>query len=285
MATQLFQPPHGSPAWFHAMVAASQDSVRTEVVTLTPTLASELLKNNDRNRSVRQTKVQQYTADITAGRWVFNGEPLIVSRNGLLNDGQHRAYAVIDANTPIQTLIVFGVDRDSRTTIDQGGARGAADYAQMEGLQNAATATSIARMVMAFERANGLHLSKTKEVTNAEIMDRLYSDPKIAEAAHFAVGTARHANKYAAGTVLGFCFYMLSRINPGEAQAYMDEVCLGEGLRRGDPAHTVREKLLDEGKARDRKASIIFRGWNFRRRGRKVQPNGLKSTLPFPALI
>jgi hypothetical protein len=267
------------------MVSASQDTVLTDVVNLTPELASELLKNNDRNRSVRQTKVQQYATDIVAGRWVFNGEPLIVSKNGLLNDGQHRAYAVIDSNSPISTLIVFGVDRDSRTTVDQGGARGASDYAQMEGVLNAASATSIARMVMAYERTDGQHLSKTKEVTNAEIMARIASDPKIGDAAHFAVSTARHASKFAAGTVLGFCFYVLTRIHRGEAERYLEQVCIGEGLRRGDPAHTVREKLLDEGKSRDRKASIIFRGWNFNRRGRKVQPNGLKSTLPFPALI
>jgi hypothetical protein len=285
MATQLKQAPHGTPAWFHQTASLAQNDVITEVVMLTPQLATEILKYNDHNRHIRQTKVAQYSADMSSGRWMFNGEPIIISKDGKVNDGQHRAHAVIDANTPIKTLMIFGLDRDTRTTVDQGSARGAGDYAAMEGIQNAMTASTIARLVMAYERSSGQSLHAAKEVTNAEIMQRLHDDQKIAEAATYGTSVGRHANKFAAGTVIGFCFCILSRIDYAEAKTYMDQVCMGEGLRRADPAHTVREKLLDEKKDRARKAAIILRGWNFYRRGRKVQSNGLKATLPFPALV
>lgn len=286
MATQLFQPQHSSVEWFRETVAKAKIfGIITEVVDLTPALADEILKANVGNRAVRQTKMAQYAVDMAAGRWVFNGEPIIISIDGQMNDGQHRALAVIDANTTIKTLMVFGVDRDSRTTVDQGGARGSSDYAQMEGIQNASSASAIARLVIAYDRAEGQNFHLTRAVTNAEVMQRLHDDANVHAAAHFSVAVGRHAREIVAGSQVGFCFYVLSRISRTDAETYLTQISVGENLRRGDPAMTVREKLLTVGKSRDRNVAVILRGWNFYRRQRKVKVNGLVAVLPLPALM
>ncbi|WP_156353152.1 MULTISPECIES: hypothetical protein [unclassified Sphingomonas] len=285
MATQLFQPPYGSPAWFHTAATSARDGIAFHQVRLTPELANEMLKNNEGNRHVSPLLVAKYSADIVAGRWALNGEPIIVSKDGKLNDGQHRASAVIDANTPIDVVMVFGVERETRTTVDLGKVRTLSDILSMEGVANAALSAAIANMVLAYERSSGQNLHHSKYITSGESKARVHADPAIAAAATYATTKTRYAKKYVGGSAIGFCFYILSRIDLNAAHEYLDKVCMGENLKRNDPAHSVRERLLNEGKQRDKKVSVILRGWTFYRRNRSVAPTNLPASLPFPAVF
>ena len=285
MATQLFQPPHGSLAWLDDAIARSQDRVFSETILLTPMLANELLKNNEANRHVSPLVVQQYASDVRGQRWSLNGEPIIVAKNGQMNDGQHRCLAVIDANEPIEVVITFGVTRESQATVDTGKKRTVADIAGMRGVPNAALASAISRMAIAFERSNGRNLHASKEISSAENLDRAQTDAAVAEAATYATSHSRYCKQHVGGSAIGFCFYILTRIHRNDAKAYLDQVCIGEGIKRNDPAHSVRERLLNEGKQRDKKVAIILRGWTFYKRGRNVGPTSLPATLPFPALF
>lgn len=243
----------------------------SEVVTLTPEIAAELLRRNDNNRSLRATKITQYAADIASGAWTLNGEPIIIAKTGELNDGQHRCLAVVEANRPMSVVMMFGLPRESRTTIDQGAQRSAADYASMDGVPNAAVAAALARMVEAYERSDFKNLTATKFVTNADVQTRIECDPAIAEAASFAAGQARFIRRYAAPAVVGFYYYAFRAIDSADAEKFMHQVCRGEGLKARDPAWAVRHRLLNAGKlSRPHNAHIIFRGWNAFRQGRPM---------------
>lgn len=278
------QPQAGTVHWLNQCIERGKSEVFSEVTTVTPGLAGELLRRNSGNRLVRQTKAQQYAIDMRAGRWAFNGEPIIISNTGELNDGQHRLQAVVDANLCIPFLLVFGLSRESRETVDQGAARGASDYLGMGGMQNATTAAGIARLVLAYEATDGQE-AETKMVTNAATVERARNDAAIAASAHFSVTTGRSARNYVAGVVIGFCHYMFSRIDEADAVEFLTQVCTGQALAAGSPALAVRERLLAEGKSRQPKIAIIFRGWNFYRRKMKVRNTSLPKTLPFPALV
>ena len=67
------QPAHGTIHWLNACIEKGKSSVFSEVVTLNPGIAAELLRRNEMNRSVRSVKSAQYAADIRSGRLVFNG--------------------------------------------------------------------------------------------------------------------------------------------------------------------------------------------------------------------
>jgi len=286
MATQLFQPPHGSPAWLHAVIQDAQDQPKMHVVDVSPALAKAMLDLNDNNRNIRRSKLAQYTADMAAGKWTLNGEPVIISKDGKLNDGQHRCVACIDANVTVPMMLVFGVDRESRLTVDQGGARSAGDFLGMEGVPNATTVSAIARMAIAYERNEGRALGNSNYVTSAEIRDRVAQDVEIAEAAKFAVSNNHYASRFCPGSIIGFAYYVLSRIHHDEAKSFLERVCRGDGLSIGSPAYTLRQKLLDDSKTRDRRIALILKAWNFHRRGvKRVATSSLNSVLPFPALI
>lgn len=282
MATKLFQAPHGSPAWFHAMVAkaAASDEPIMEIVEVNPSLAGEMLKNNPDNRILRTSKLTQMANDIRDGRWVFNGEPIIISRDGLLNDGQHRANAVVEANCPIKSLLVFGLARESRTTLDQGGARSAGDYLMMQGVKNGNIVASVGRWLLAYESADGKGLGAANYVSNGEIIARYGDDPFVARAATFATTMNRYAKRYATPQMVGFSHTLFSRLNPTDAEAFMRQVCMGENIKKTDPAFAVREGLMREKLTALEKIHIIFRGWNSYRQKRPLSLAKVQGNLP-----
>lgn len=278
------QPPAGTIHWLNQCVERGKSEVFSETVTVTPGLAAELLRRNENNRGVKQVKAGQYAADMRAGRWAFNGEAIIIANSGELNDGQHRMQAVIDANISLPFLFVFGVSRTSRETVDQGAARGAGDYLAMGGMSNATIVSTIARLVLSYERSGGQNID-TREVTNSEVVARARNDGGVSKSAHFASTTGRKANQYVAATVIGFCHYVFEEIDGADAEYFLTQVCTGEGLNAGCAAIAVRERLLALGKSRQQKAAVIFRGWNFHRRGMKVRTSSLPATMPLPALV
>lgn len=284
MASNVAKLPRGAEAgtvqWFNECVERGKRGVFSETVTVTPGLASVILERNPENRNVRPAKVAQFVSDIRAGRWAFNGEPVIIAKTGELNDGQHRLGAVIDANKPIPFLFVFGVERDTRTTVDQGSARTAADYLGMKGASNATAAAAIARIVIAYERSGGQDIAQTRFVTNAEVLARATSDPGIAEAAHYAMCKRTHTRTFCAPSPIGAALYILKQEHASDAEAFMDQVCVGEGLRKADPAFAVRERLWTTTRHASQKLEVIFRGWNAYRSGRPLHLVKVFGNLP-----
>ncbi len=279
------QPPFGSPAWLQAVID-NTTAPHVEFVNLTPALAKDLLDRNDGNRSIRQTKMLQFACDMIDGKWAMNGEPIIVSADGRLNDGQHRCLAAIEANTSIPVVIMFGIDRETRLTVDQGGARTAGDFLGMEGVQNAAAVAAIARLAIAFERNDGRAFTDSQRITSREIRERVATDEGLARSATFGHTEGSYSRNFIAASSIGFAHYVLSRINRADAEEWLARVCRGDGIKLKDPAHTLREKLIGAGRlGRDKKLKMLLQAWNFHRRGMKVGPSHISSEPPFPALF
>jgi len=276
------KPEAGTINWFNECVREGQRDEFFTKTLVTPGLAAELLKRNADNRPVSDLKVQHYAADMRAGRWSLNGEAIKVSKDGLLNDGQHRLLALIESNTPTVLHFGFGFDRSTRTTLDQGRARTASDYLAMDGFHYATGSAVAARLIIAFERSNGDSISERRYVTNAEVTERVRRDPKITESAAFAQKDFRSYRGLVAHSIMAACHYILSEIDENDANEYLAQVASGEGIRKGDPAYAVRQAFLTARERADSMA-IIFNGWNAYRQGRKLSI--ARPTKNLPALI
>ncbi len=279
------QPQAGSVPWLNQCVKLSQGGIFSEVTILTPGLAEVLLARNVSNRGLRKAKLEQFSRDMAAGHWTLNGEALIVANDGSLNDGQHRCHAVIDANTPVPMLITFGLEPESRLTVDQGAMRSAGDFLAMQEVPNASLQAAIARMLIAYGRSRGKDLNTAHQVTSFEVREKVTNDLAIAEAATFGHTNGRYSKPFVSGSLIGFAYYLFAEIDEDDAVEFLEKVCRGEDLKVRDPAHTLRERLRDSDKSRNRKLAAIFKAWNFHRRGMKVGLNSLNSELPFPALV
>lgn len=277
------QPQVESLAWFDKACERGRSGIVTERVLVTPGLAAGILLRNPDNRNISPTKAQHYATDMAHGRWQENGETIIVSSDGLLNDGQHRLQAVIDANAIVPFTFVFGVSRESRLTVDQGRARSAGDYLSMQGCHYAKNAATAAKFIIAYERSDGKNISARADITNGEIVARVSADDDIVTSAAFAHKHLKEYRSLFSHTVMAACHYILSEIHPGEAETFLTTVALGENIKRGDPAFAVRQAFMSDKRERQDAMEVILRGWNGYRQG--TQMKSAKVYRVFPALI
>jgi hypothetical protein len=255
--------------WLNEQLAAAVKPVFV-AVELTPALAEVLLDRNPQNRKVSPTRVSQLARDIRNNAWKFNGEAIIVSTDGLLNDGQHRCAAVLEAGQPIQTLMVIGVERDSRDTVDHGAIRSPGDDLALHGYTNTACLAASARFLWRWHTYGFIEHSGQTAPTRADLIRTVEEYPRIADAAHMFDGKGIKANAVAPRPLLAFCYFAFCTVAPAEdAKAFFDGLLEGVGLERGSPVLYARNRLVTERnmlKVND-KIELLFRAWNAHRAG------------------
>ena len=105
--------------------------MKTEVVKVTPELATKWLEGNTHNRPVRDTRVHQYAQDMRAGRWRLTHQGIAFASDGSLIDGQHRLWAIIEAQVPVEVSVSRGMDPESQQYIDEGLPRTVVDVLRL----------------------------------------------------------------------------------------------------------------------------------------------------------
>ena len=112
-------------------------SISSNVQTVTPQLAADILKANTLNRPINEATVADYVDQMKKGLWKLNGEPIIIATGGQLLDGQHRLKAVVDSGVTISAVVIYNVDPSAFSTIDTGRVRTAGDIFSIDGIENA----------------------------------------------------------------------------------------------------------------------------------------------------
>jgi hypothetical protein len=101
--------------------------IKSEVVTITPEMASQMLCHNTGNREVRDSIVAKYMRIIARGEWKLTHQGIAFDVDGKLVDGQHRLMAIVRTETAVQMMVTRGVDPETFGVLDQGARRTAAD--------------------------------------------------------------------------------------------------------------------------------------------------------------
>lgn len=253
-------------------IEKSKNSAFSEIMTITPTDAKNLLGKNPNNRALNQKLIKTIAEDIVSNRWMLNGESIIISKEGELNDGQHRLLAICLANKPVQALVFFGADRDSRHTVDISKPRTVANLLSMEGIPNYIHASAIAKIYLHYRHgkfSDGGSAFSTKQQIRQEYLD--YSteiDDSIQNVCHI-----KFANLIGV-TAACVAYIIIGKTGTQYRKEFFDKLLFGENIRAGDPILKAREHLLD---LKARKATTqtrleaILRYWNAWRRGIKVQ--------------
>lgn len=80
---------------------------------ITPEKAADLLEKNTNNRSLSYGSVSKIANDIKAGNWNPNvGSAISIDDKGILRDGQHRLWAVVESGIGIYTWVCRNVASD-----------------------------------------------------------------------------------------------------------------------------------------------------------------------------
>ena len=253
-----------------------------QMIQLTPVLAEVLLTRNPANRKLNESAVDRYAYEIIGNRWVFNGEPLIVSDAGDLNDGQHRCAAVVKAGLPIDVILIVGVPRESRTTLDQGKMRTAADYLSMEGQTNTIVLAAAANYAWQYRNRGMLAFRGRDKATKSEILDFVAENPGLERST--ALFTLKNSRLLGGVAFMTFCHFAISGAGKTEnADTLFISLVEGGNLGVVHPALYLRNRLMGMTGGRDinGKAELVFKAWNAWRRGEKVERlNIIGGTLP-----
>lgn len=251
----------------------------SEVVNLTPALASVLLERNQSNRSIRQARVKAFANDMIKGRWHLNGEPIIIADNGLMNDGQHRCQAVIESGITIPVLIVFNVKRDTRTSLDQGTNRSLGDYLDMENVPQGKLVGSVARYAWDYTKHGYLRVKSDKQASKDELLEFALEHKEFIDMIRFIdrKGVARQFGL----SFLAFSYWLFWRKDQQAARDFIDKFITGEGLFLNNPILYTRNRLLSQRNLRiEVKVELMIKTWNAWRRNETPRTLPISGKLP-----
>lgn len=259
--------------WLDKLVTDSAEKRRpqAQMVSLNPALAAVLLERNPTNRKLNESAVERYAYEIAGSRWTFNGEPLIVSDTGELNDGQHRCAAVVKAGKPIDVILIVGVPRESRTTLDQGKMRTAADYLSMEGRANTLVLAAAANYAWQYRTYGMLSSGGKTKATKSEILSFVEENPGLEKAT--TIFTTKNSRLLGGVAFMTFCRFAIGAVGRSEdVDSFFIALTEGVNLKVGHPVLYIRNRLMTMTGGRDvnGKAELVFKAWNAWRKGDKV---------------
>jgi len=108
--------------------------MHTVQMQITPEHATEMLKRNTSNRSMRPGHVEDLASAIRRGEWATTHQGIAFAVDGTLVDGQHRLAAIAKAGVAVNCVVTYGLNRDSYRVIDCGKVRTIADRLGMDRL-------------------------------------------------------------------------------------------------------------------------------------------------------
>lgn len=133
--------------------------MHTTLFRLTPDAAAKFLSNNKSNRPLSKSTISCYVADMLSDNWKLTHQGLLVGRDGVLIDGQHRCHAVVRSGMTIDTLVTFddALTGPLDVPVDVGTAR---DKAFILGVskREAAVAAFVAKRLMGWNKISSAAL-------------------------------------------------------------------------------------------------------------------------------
>ena len=237
---------------------------------ITPKKAKQILVSNTKNRKIKFRHVTFLANQMLSGCWVYNGQSIVVSNNGILVDGQHRLLAIIESGTTIETELIEGVDYDEAfSTIDTGVVRSPSDVLAMRGYRNAPLLAAAIKILITYDATtdkSGFAISGVK-ITNDNILDKTEKvlDLMGSEKLDVIFGNIQ---KYGGSSVDLFVAMVLYRNSRGKTMQFFNDISLGLFNNENDPLKRYREYIQStklkkrDAKEKTQTVSNLFKSWN-----------------------
>ena len=229
---------------------------------ITRDIAGWLLRLNLGNRQLTKTDVARFTRILERGMWVNTGEPIIVSREGVINDGQHRLTAIHETGIPAPCDVRFGILRDAFQATGTGRRRTAADVLHIGGTEDAKQCAAIAKIVWHYDNGTIAQCGQPIEATDIQSIVAAY--PVIRETAR--ISRSLKMPVLQRGWFGGALALVARRSSVEEAREYAEAVDSGQGVETS-PSRQLHERLVREAMSRSKAPAIdriilAIKAWN-----------------------
>ncbi len=256
-----------------------KDFYGTKALAFDRPFAEAVLTYNTGNRKITRRKLDVLIRQMRSGEFENKGEPIIISAEGILNNGQHRLLAVVEAEAAVDMDVRFGIPRRAFTKTDTGAPRSGGDVLTIAGVAHGGMVSSAVRLLILYRR--GLPDSIREFVSNDEIARAYTRWSGIAEVAERV--NAYNFPKGIRSTSLLATAYLASR-SPGKAKLddWLHTLATGLDATRDNPAYQLRERLMRGVEApigtREgllERFALMIKSWNLYIIGREGQHAGL----------
>lgn len=216
-------------------------ALTTEVRTITPQEAAEMLGKNKNNRNIRKSRVQTYARDMAAGKWKLNGDPIRFNGSNKLVDGQHRLQACVLADKPFKTVVITGVTDDAHPTMDTGITRTIGDELRYAGETQTVALGTVLGLIWKYDRDS--FRDPWANPSRADLIGVLKAQPTIRDSMKsLKVGRDTGVR----GTSLCAVVHLISREHGQDvADAFLEHLQKGLGYVDGDPCLALRNYALN----------------------------------------
>lgn len=252
-------------------------------VTITPQMASDWLEKhaNEKNRTLRQRKVNTYAGDMKSRKWDLNGETIIIGSDETILDGHHRLWACVMADVPFTTAIVRGVDPEKFKSIDTGGHRTGADVIHIAGThkyqRQIATACSL---IMRYNSGKVIH---NMAMLPREISDYFDGHPDVQT---WIEASCRGDMKQFTAPISAVAYLAAGKYR-SRCVEFVDGLVTGADLKKGSPVLALRNRLMLNGKERlnsIERFALVIQGWNAFVEGRPLMRMQMFTGDKFPKI-
>ncbi len=202
-------------------------------------LAATWLEGNVHNRRLREDVVQRYSRDMKAGRWRLTHECIAFDQDGVMVDGQHRCWAVVESGAIVRFMVATEVDPASQAVIDGGLPRTMVDVMHLTYQEQDVTSMDVA---LAKALAQG---KMTGSLTRQEIVEAFTRyKPAIRFAIEVFPRKIRHVTVAPVLTVIARAYYTANR---DRLARFCEVLASGAGQKADGEASviTLRNWLLE----------------------------------------
>lgn len=216
----------------------------SNVETITPAIAAQLLKKNTKNRKLRDRRVNRLVKAIQSGQWQINGDAIRIAKDGTLLDGQHRLAAIIISKKPIQSFVVRGLPPECMTTIDLGAVRTCGDHLRMAGYKGAVYALAAAAGVcLSFRK--GVYVERKEKMSPDDMFQYIEANKRILKSAEiYTHSKLADFQKLLPQSVSVATHYLFTQIDRDKGESFFHHLVSGINLGKTSPILKLRTELI-----------------------------------------
>ena len=231
---------------------------RTEVIT--PERARKLLDQTAQlgfnNRSIRQARVEKLSHAISLGQWQLTHQPLAITTDGAVLDGQHRLQAIVMADKEVEMLVVRDAAPETFSVVDTGAARTTGDALKISGFTDVNHLSAAVRGFIAYDQIVGTTDQFKKMsalITSTDVLEFL-DDPDrrqvaqraISEASRTANGLARYGLKSAIAMSMMLVQLRKNEVGSSTAVEFYARLEDGVSLAADSPILALRKWFMHD---------------------------------------
>lgn len=262
-----------------------------KIMEISPDVAEAMLERNTDNRPTSSRDEIDIRKSLQEGRWLLTHQAVAFDQRGVLQDGQTRLRAIVDAGVSAPMWVFTGMPVENFPVIDTGRKRTANNVLHQKGWRGQLPQRSaFARLILAHQTGSIANTYRDR-FGNDQILRLWESDPDTFNAS-FSVGCRIGKATGFVYSAMSAAIYLIQKANGSEHRDHIDRwfggVESGYNLAPGDARKALRDYMINNKRVKgfDNRAqlALIITAWNKTLEGEFTKAMRWARNMDFPRI-